>query len=157
MKTDEGVSANQRGRARAMRRGPTDAESRLWRLLRDRRLNGLKFRRQVPVGPYIVDFLCVATKLIVEADGSQHNQNRHDKLRDAYLAEHGWKVLRFWNADVLRNRESVLDTIVAHVSLPEESDPHPALRATFSRREREFGAPLPFAEEDTRRPILDKP
>ena len=140
MKTDEGVSANQRGRARAMRRAPTDAESRLWRLLRDRRLNSLKFRRQVPVGPYIVDFLCVAAKLIVEADGSQHDQNRHDTLRDAYLADHGWKVLRFWNADVLRNRESVLDTIVAHVSLFEETDPHPAPRATFSQREKDFGA-----------------
>jgi 2-isopropylmalate synthase len=62
MKTDNGVSANQRGGARALRRAPTDAELRLWRLLRDRRLNGLKFHRQVPIGPYIVDFLCVASK-----------------------------------------------------------------------------------------------
>ena len=92
MKTDEGVSANQRGRARAMRRAPTDAERRLWRLLRDRRLSGLKFRRQVPVGPYIVDFLCVGARLIVEADGSQHAENSRDKVRDAYLARQGWKV-----------------------------------------------------------------
>ncbi len=114
MKTDQGVSTNQRGRARAMRRAPTDAERRLWRLLRDRRLCGLKFRRQVPVGPYIVDFLCVDANLVVEADGSRHADNARDEVRDAYLCREGWKVLRFWNHDVLRNREGVLDTIVAH-------------------------------------------
>jgi len=114
VRTDERVSANQRSRARAMRRAPTDAELRLWRLLRDRRLNGFKFRRQVPVGPYIVDFLCVASRLIVEADGSQHDQNGRDGVRDACLESQGWTVLRFWNPDVLRNRESVLDTIFAH-------------------------------------------
>ncbi len=114
MKTDAGVSRNQRSRARAMRGAPTEAELNLWRLLRDRRLNGLKFRRQVPVGPYIVDFLCVGAKLIVEADGSQHAESYRDTIRDAYLSSQGWKVLRFWNLDVLRNRESVLDTIVAH-------------------------------------------
>jgi very-short-patch-repair endonuclease len=70
MKTDLGVSANQRSRARSMRGAPTESELRLWRLLRDRRLNGVKFRRQVPVGPYIVDLLCVGAKLIVEADGA---------------------------------------------------------------------------------------
>jgi very-short-patch-repair endonuclease len=100
-----------------MRSAPTDAERRLWRLLRDRRLSGLKFRRQVPVGPYIVDFLCVAARLIVEADGSQHAENARDEVRDAYLTREGWKVLRFWNHDVLRNRESVLDTIIAHAGL----------------------------------------
>src|SRR5277367_6680388 len=100
MKTDEGVSANQRSRARAMRRAPTGAERRLWRLLRDRRLDGLKFRRQVPIGPYIVDFLCVGARLIVEADGSQHNESPHDEVRDASLARGGWKVLRFWNHEV---------------------------------------------------------
>src|SRR5271166_6596928 len=106
MKTDLGVSANQRGLARAMRGAPTDAERRLWRLLRDRRLGCLKFRRQVPVGPYIVDFLCVGARVIVEADGSQHADNARDEVRDAYLAREGWKVLRFWNHDLLRNRES---------------------------------------------------
>ncbi len=126
MKTDGGVSANQRSRARAMRGAPTEAERRLWRLLQDRRLSALKFRRQAPVGPYIVDFLCVASKLIVEADGSQHGDNRHDEVRDAHLAAQGWKVLRFWNSDILRNRETVLDTIVARAVLPGEADPHPA-------------------------------
>jgi very-short-patch-repair endonuclease len=118
MKTDIGVSANQRSRARAMRGAPTDSELRLWRLLRDRRLNGLKFRRQVPVGPYIVDFLCVEARLIVEADGSQHAESRRDNVRDAYLASHGWKMLRFWNAEILQHRENVLETILAHASKP---------------------------------------
>jgi very-short-patch-repair endonuclease len=116
MKTDEDVSANQRSRARAMRGAPTDAELRLWRLLRDRRLNGFKFRRQVPVGRYIVDFLCVGSRLIVEADGSQHAESRHDEVRDAYLASQGWK----------RSRESVLETILAHAEHPRDANPHPA-------------------------------
>ena len=101
-----------------MRGAPTDAELRLWRLLRDRRLSGFKFRRQVPVGPYIVDFLCVGAKLIVEADGSQHAESLRDKARDAYLASQGWKVLRFWNNEVLQNREGVLETIFEHVATP---------------------------------------
>ncbi len=101
-----------------MRGAPTDAELRLWRLLRDRRLSGFKFRRQVPVGPYIVDFLCVGAKLIVEADGSQHAESLRDKARDAYLESQGWKVLRFWNNEVLQNREGVLETIFAHASRP---------------------------------------
>jgi very-short-patch-repair endonuclease len=130
MKTDAGVSSNQRSRARAMRGAPTDSEPRLWRLLRDRRLSGFKFRRQIPVGPYIVDFLCVGAKLIVEADGSQHAESLRDTIRDAYLASQGWEMLRFWNNEVLQNREGVLETIFAHAR------PHPALRATFSRGRR---------------------
>jgi very-short-patch-repair endonuclease len=101
-----------------MRSAPTEAERRLWRLLRDRRLSGLKFRRQVPVGPYVVDFLCVGVRLIVEAVGAQHAESRHDEARDAFLAREGWTVLRFWNHDVLRNRDSVLETILARVGLP---------------------------------------
>jgi very-short-patch-repair endonuclease len=101
-----------------MRRAPTEAELRLWRLLRDRRLSRLKFRRQVPIGPYIVDFLCVSAQLIVEADGSQHGESVRDERRDADLARRGWAVLRFWNHDILRNRESVIDTILARAGLP---------------------------------------
>jgi 2-isopropylmalate synthase len=130
MKTDIGISSNQRSRARSMRGAPTDAELRLWRLLRDRRLNGVKFRRQVPLGPYIVDFLCVGAKLIVEADGSQHAESVRDTIRDGYLASQGWKVLRFWNNEVAENREGVLETILAHAR------PSSGLRATFSLREK---------------------
>ena len=118
MKTDEGVPSAQRNRARAMRGASTEAEQRLWRLLRDRRLSGLKFRRQVPIGPYVVDFLCVGARLIVEADGSQHAENRRDAARDAYFASEGWTVLRFRNHEVLQNRASVLDTILARSGLP---------------------------------------
>ncbi len=118
MKTDDGIPPAQRQRARAMRGALTETEQRLWRLLRDRRLSGLKFRRQVPVGPYIVDFLCVGARLIVEADGSQHAENRRDQARDAYLAGEGWTVLRFWNHEVLQNRDGVLDTILARAGLP---------------------------------------
>jgi len=71
-------------------------------------LNGIKFRRQVPVGPYIVDFLC----------GSPHAESHRDNVRDVYLARQGWKVLRFWNNEVLRKREGVLETIVAHAAKP---------------------------------------
>jgi very-short-patch-repair endonuclease len=120
-----------------MRGAPTDAELRLWRLLRDRRLSGFKFRRQVPLGPYIVDFLCVGAKLIVEADGSQHAESVRDNIRDAYLANQGWKVLRFWNNEVLQNREGVLETIYAHAKpssgpsghLLPEGEGVPALRS----------------------------
>ena len=129
MKTDAGVSSNQRSRARTMRAAPTDAELRLWRLLRDRRLNGIKFRRQVPVGPYIVDFLCVGAKLIVEADGSQHAESPRDNVRDAYLESQSWKVLRFWNNEVLQNREGVLETILAHARPSSGPSGHPRVFA----------------------------
>ena len=100
-----------------MRREPTEAERRLWNLLRDRRLGGRKFRRQVPIGPYIVDFLCLELKLIVEADGSQHADNPRDEVRDAYLVGRGWKVLRFWNHEVTLNSEGVLETILTHAGV----------------------------------------
>jgi 2-isopropylmalate synthase len=148
MKTDLGVSANQRARARAMRGAATDAELRLWRLLRDRRLDGLKFRRQVPVGPYIVDFLCVGARLIVEADGSQHSENALDEVRDAYLLRDGWRVLRFWNHEVIQNREGVLETILAHAASLRDTGPHPALRATFSQREKGFANLSPAEKRD---------
>ena len=130
MKTHLGVSANQRSRARSMRGEQTDAELHLWRLLRDRRMNGIKFRRQVPVGPYIVAFLCVGAKLIVEADGSQHAESPRDKARDAYLESQGWKVLRFWNSEVLQNLWACWRQFWRM------QDPHAALRATFSPREK---------------------
>jgi adenine-specific DNA-methyltransferase len=116
MKTDLTVTTGQRAHAKAMRRAPTDAELRLWRLLRDRRLSGFKFRRQVPVGPYIADFLCVSAQLIVEADGSQHAESIPDEERDSWLARRGWRVLRFWNHEVLTDRANVVETIYARAS-----------------------------------------
>jgi very-short-patch-repair endonuclease len=96
----------------------TEPEKRLWRLLRDRRLQGLKFRRQVPVGPFIVDFLCVEKKLVVEVDGSQHAYSQSDIRRDAWLQANGYKIRRFWNHAVLFEQTSVLDTIATDCGLP---------------------------------------
>jgi very-short-patch-repair endonuclease len=90
----------------------TDAERKLWRALRSRSI-GAKFRRQVPLGPYIVDFVCFETKIIVEVDGSQHLENANDARRDRYFLERGFRVLRFWNNDVLLNLPGVLETIFA--------------------------------------------
>jgi len=99
-----------RRNARKMRRVLTDAELRLWNAIRAHRLEGLAFRRQMPIAGYIVDFACPQKKLIVEVDGSQHGraeQSEADRHRDERLAELGWTVLRFWNDDVLRNLEDV--------------------------------------------------
>jgi very-short-patch-repair endonuclease len=107
-----------KSRARAMRRDPTDAERKLWYALRDRRMQALKFRRQAPIGRYIVDFLCVAHRLVVEADGSQHTENKRDAMRYQWLAQEGYKILRFSNRDILTARENVLATIAARCGLP---------------------------------------
>ena len=107
-----------KSRARDMRGTLTDAERKLWYALRDRRLQTVKFRRQAPIGFYIADFLCVQHRLVVEVDGSQHAQSSRDAARDAWLQREGYRVLRFWNHDVLTARESVLATIAAACGLP---------------------------------------
>jgi very-short-patch-repair endonuclease len=101
------------GRARALRRNSTDTERRLWSALRDRRLSGCKFRRQVPIGSFIADFACTKYLLIVEADGSQHGDNPNDARRTAWLEAHGWCVLRFWDNEVLTNTEGVIEVVLA--------------------------------------------
>ena len=97
--------------ARRMRRDPTDAERRLWRMLRDRRMAAFKFRRQVPVGPYILDFLCKEARLAIEADGGQHADSATDEVRTAWLTAQGYRVMRFWNAEILGNPEGVYEAI----------------------------------------------
>ncbi|MFC7051355.1 endonuclease domain-containing protein [Hansschlegelia quercus] len=99
--------------ARVFRRDATDAERAMWRLLRNRRLASLKFRRQTPIGPYVADFACVSKRLIVEIDGGQHAESDADRRRDAYLAREGWIVLRFWNNEAFENPEGVLLKIAA--------------------------------------------
>ena len=95
--------------ARGLRTRQTNVEAKLWARLRNRQLGGLKFRRQVPLGPYIADFVCHEAKLIIELDGSQHAQQiRYDTQRTAYLEAHGYYVMRFWNPDVLQNIDGVL-------------------------------------------------
>jgi very-short-patch-repair endonuclease len=99
-------------RARSLRREATEAENKLWQVLRNRQVDGAKFRRQVPIDQYFADFCCSEHKLIVEVDGSQHaDQERYDAARTAHLKAKGYHVLRFWNDDVLKSVEGVVDTI----------------------------------------------
>ena len=97
--------------AKQLRRNMTDAEHRLWKHLRAHRLDGQKFRRQQPIGPYIVDFVHFGARVVVEADGGQHVQSPHDAARDAWLMRQGLRVLRFWNDDILLHTDAVLDSI----------------------------------------------
>ena len=104
-------------RARALRKNQTDAERLLWRHLRSRQLQGYKFRRQVPIGHYIVDFLCVTLKLIIEVDGSQHISNiDYDKTRTQNLENRDFLVVRFWNNDVLTQTDTILEALTLALS-----------------------------------------
>jgi very-short-patch-repair endonuclease len=107
-------------RARGLRADLTNAERKLWYRLRDRRLAGYKFRRQVPVGPWVVDFLCKDQSLVVELDGGQHAGSRRDRRRDTDLARRGYRVLRFWNPDVLQNPDGVLTVILSELEADAE-------------------------------------
>ena len=116
-------------RQRQLRRDQTEAERVLWQPLRDRRLLGWKFRRQHRIGPYFADFACVEVRLIVELDGSQHlTQQRHDDARTSFLETQGFRVLRFWNDDVLRDTEAVLATIATALAPHPPSAPSPRRR-----------------------------
>jgi very-short-patch-repair endonuclease len=100
--------------ARRLRKEPTDAERKLWSALRQRQLTGFKFRRQVPIGDFVADFACLSQRLIIEVDGGQHDTNREkDAARTAWLASRGYRVVRFWNNDVLANLDGVVRTILA--------------------------------------------
>jgi len=90
----------------------TDAERKLWFALRDRRFVNFKFRRQVPLGPFIGDFVCFGARLVVEVDGSQHAESQYDEQRDCWLAANDFLVKRFWNNDVLSNIEGVLTVLL---------------------------------------------
>ncbi|MGX5842629.1 endonuclease domain-containing protein [Mesorhizobium sp. ArgA1] len=123
------VPSRQRKNAKSMRRVMTDAELKLWNELRAHRLMGMSFRRQVPIGPYIVDFACSAHHLIVEVDGSQHADTGHaerDETRSAYLRASGWTVLRFWNDDVIRDIDNVCQHIVIEAGLAGAEMPAPS-------------------------------
>jgi very-short-patch-repair endonuclease len=122
-----GEGAATKTRERQLRQSMTDAERKLWYALRDRRFAGLKFRRQVMLGRYIVDFVSFGDKLIVEVDGAQHVGSAYDAKRDQWLSAQGFKVLRFWNVDVLSNLEGVLALISNAVINP--PSPGPASRA----------------------------
>ena len=113
-----------RVRARALREAPTDAESLLWYHLRDRRLANFKLRRQRPIGPYFADFACLEAKLIVELDGGQHVEAAgYDENRTRFIEAQGYRVLRFWNNEVLMQTDSVLEQILQAL---QEDNPHPS-------------------------------
>ena len=100
-------------RARSLRQADNDAEDALWASLQNRQLNGHKFVRQFPIKPYYADFACREKFLVVELDGSQHADSTYDRVRDNYIIDKGWSVLRFWNIDALKEQTAVLDTILA--------------------------------------------
>jgi len=103
-------------RARQLRRQPTDAERLLWSRLRNRAVDGAKFRRQTPLGPFIVDFFCAEARLVVEMDGGQHAESVADALRDAWLGANGCAVARYWNNEVLGNIDGVMQDIRARLT-----------------------------------------
>ncbi len=97
--------------ARSLRQNQTDAERIIWNHLRNRQIQGCKFRRLQVIGPYIADFLCMEPKLIIEIDGGQHLNNQNDVVRSQYLNQLGYNVLRFWNHEVLQETPAVLEKI----------------------------------------------
>jgi very-short-patch-repair endonuclease len=119
-------------KARQLRVSMTDAEKQLWSALRARRLSRYKFRRQHPLGPYILDFACVEHRLAIEADGGQHAESNSDLRRTAWLERQGWRVIRFWNNDILTNVEGVVEMIVVELKARprffiRSANPHPPI------------------------------
>jgi very-short-patch-repair endonuclease len=107
-----------RDTARKLRRGQTEAEQKLWARLRRHQMKGLQFRRQYPIGPFIADFVCLETKLIIEVDGSQHaDQTDRDESRSEFLRDAGYKVLRFWNYEVIGEIDLVVQRIADALEL----------------------------------------
>ena len=150
-----------RQRARKLRNSATDAERRLWQHLRLKQLGGFKFRRQVPIAGYIADFLCRELKLIVELDGGQHaEQSAYDKERTLELEAEGYRVLRYWNDDVLLRAFYVLEDILRTLELMQSSSKikgtppqsSPALRAREEARSNSnsLQASAAFADEEVK-------
>jgi len=143
-----------RHRAKRLRKGLTETERYLWKYLRSRQLGGYKFRRQQPIGKYIVDFVNFERKVIIEVDGGQHSvYKRRDRIRDRYLRERGYCVLRFWNNEVLNNIEGVLDVILSKLSPSPRSSPvkgegeipSPSPRSSPVKGEEEILSPSPWS------------
>ena len=123
------VNEKLRRNARALRREMTDAERALWRLLRDRRLGDVKFRQQETFGPFSLDLVCFERKLVIEVDGGQHTKSRRDAERDTHPAAKGFRIVRYWNNDVLKNREGVLTDLAHRLRLGWDPSPGPSLRS----------------------------
>ena len=113
---------------RRLRNNMTDAEQKLWSILRGRQLQGFKFRRQHPYYLHILDFVCLDRKLVVEADGGQHAESDADPVRDRFLQQDGFTVLRFWNNEIFENIEGVAEVILRHLrDTATPSPPNPPL------------------------------
>jgi very-short-patch-repair endonuclease len=116
-------------RSRRLRRDATDAERKLWPRLRRLSINDSHFRRQATIGPYFADFACHRRRLVIELDGGQHNreeEGRRDARRDAYMRANGYRILRFWNNDVMHNIEGVIETIAQAMRAPPPPTPDPS-------------------------------
>ena len=114
-----------RARAKDMRSAQTEAEHRLWQLLRAHRFAGYKFRRQVPLDFYVADFVCFAERLIIELDGGQHSESSTDARRDAFLRAQRFRILRIWNSELFTNEEGVAETILSALRSPPLPNPLP--------------------------------
>jgi len=122
------INAFRRTTAKRLRENTTAAEDLLWRRLRRFPIAGTHFRRQVPIGPYVVDFACMAARLIVEVDGSQHGRDdklKRDEARTRWLEAEGYRVIRFWNNDLTRNMDGVLEAIYAAIHGSSSAEPQP--------------------------------
>jgi len=118
--------------ARKLRKSSTDAERRLWYRLRGARLDGCKFRRQHPIGPFVADFACIERRLVVELDGGQHIElARRDAARSEYLRLRGWRVVRFWDNETLDDTDAVVECILESLVEPLHPDPLPAMRGEW--------------------------
>ena len=122
------IDSFRRATARRLRLNATSAEVMLWRHLRRIETSGTHFRRQVPIGPYVADFACMASRLLIELDGSQHGlalNKAKDDERSRWLESEGYRVIRFWNNDITENLDGVLDTIHAAIYGSRDIDPSP--------------------------------
>jgi very-short-patch-repair endonuclease len=115
-----------RNHAKAMRSEPTEAEHRIWHLLRAHRFAGFKFKRQEPLDFYIADFICFTRRLIIELDGGQHAECASDERRDTYLKAQGFRIIRIWNNDLFTNEEGVAELIWSALQSPPLPNPSPA-------------------------------
>jgi len=137
------IRAFRRRTAKRLRENATDAENLLWRRLRRFPISGTHFRRQVPIGPYVSDFACMAAHLIIEVDGSQHGRDdllRRDEARTRWLEAEGYRVLRFWNNDLTKNMDGVLEAIYAATYGSSSAEP---VHLKHQRRKRDAVATPP--------------
>jgi very-short-patch-repair endonuclease len=136
MKGRRTIDSFRRQAARRLRVNATDAEAKLWRRLRKLETDGTHFRRQVPIGPYVADFACMAARLVIEIDGSHHGEDENkarDDKRTRWLESEGYRVVWFWNNDLVQNIGGVLDVIYAALYGSRDTEPKPLKHARRRR------------------------